>query len=325
MVILAPAKINIVLRVLGRRPNGYHDLFMLNEKLTVADEIEIEVRGQRSEIRSQTSDLRHQISITCDNKDVPCDERNICYKAANALLCHSDPERGDGRVEGEESIACNCVNGIFRSPSLPQKDMFVKIHIKKRVPVAAGLGGGSSDGAAVLKGLNEILNLKLPREKLAEIGVKLGADVPLFLYDGPAICEGIGDKITTLKKLPNMWILLVNPNFPVSTKWVYEEFDKLQGLQLTGSRPHASLPRDFKGLDDLAKVVHNDLELVTVAKYPVIGEIKKMIKGNGAVHSWMSGSGPTVVGMFENESMCHVAAEKMRAHDPSWLVIETQN
>ncbi|PIR18100.1 MAG: 4-(cytidine 5'-diphospho)-2-C-methyl-D-erythritol kinase [Deltaproteobacteria bacterium CG11_big_fil_rev_8_21_14_0_20_49_13] len=308
MKILAPAKINIVLRVLGRRPDGYHDLFMLNEKLTVADEITIEAGNHASCVMPHASDI--PITITCDDASVPCDETNICHKVAKAILCQ----------QGQSDQQCR---------------QSIKIHIKKNIPVAAGLGGGSSDGAAVLKGINEILDLKLSNENLAEIGVKLGADVPLFLYDGPAICEGIGDKITTLKKLPNMWILLVNPNFPVSTKWVYEEFDKLQGLQLTEQNQGvSSLPspaedllagRDFKGLDDLAKVVHNDLELVTVAKYPEIGEIKKMIKGRGAVHSWMSGSGPTVVGMFENEKMCHVAAEKMRAHDPSWLVIETQN
>ncbi len=287
----APAKINIVLRVTGRRANGYHDLLMLNETLDVYDEIEIEVGSRKSEVGSQ-------IKITCDDRSVPCDETNICYKAAAKLL--------------------ELVQGKFS----------VKIHIIKRIPVAAGLGGGSSDAAAVLRGLNEILDLNLSREKLSELGVKLGADVPFFLYDKPAVCEGIGDKVTTLDSLPNMWILLINPNFPASTKWVYEEFDKLPNLaqiQLTPDIARARLPRFFKELGEVAKVVHNDLELVTAEKFPEIKQIKKQLVDNGAIVSWMSGSGPTVVGMFRTEKDRVAAAKKIRKNNSNWRVIETSN
>ncbi|MBI2975301.1 MAG: 4-(cytidine 5'-diphospho)-2-C-methyl-D-erythritol kinase [Deltaproteobacteria bacterium] len=245
-----------------------------------------------------TNTPKHNIFITCDDPSVPCDETNLCYKATKLLV-------------------------DFASQNL---DTALHIHIKKRIPVAAGLGGGSSDAAAVLKGLNELLDLNWPREKLAELGVKLGADVPFFLYDGPVICEGIGDKITTLSSLPNMWILLINPNFPVSTKWVYEEFDKLAGLQLTEKALDVrGLGRNFKGLRELADVVHNDLELVTAAKYPEIEQIKKMLTENGAVRSWMSGSGPTVVGMFGSESVCAEAAKVAKEKNAKWRVIETSN
>ncbi len=314
MKIFAPAKINIVLRVLGQRANGYHDLLMLNEKLAVADEIEIEVRGQKSEVGRRISDIRHQVVVTCDDPTVPCDETNLCYKAAKALLCHSE--------QGEESHERNCLREILRPLKRTQND--IKIHIKKRIPVAAGLGGGSSDAAAVLKGLNELLNLNLPYVKLAELGVKLGADVPFFLYDGPAICEGIGDKITTLSKLPKMWILLINPSFPVSTKWVYEEFDKIEPLRLTDKNSDVSnLARNFNGLRELTDVVHNDLELVTATRYPEIEQIKKFLTENDAVCSWMSGSGPTVVGMFDSEKTRDNAFGKLNR--PEWKVIKTVN
>lgn len=278
--VLAPTKINIILRVLGRRENGYHDLFMLNEKLQLHDDISIEVKSGAPEIK-----------ITCDDPSVPCDQTNICYKAAKAILCDSTS---------------------------------LHIHITKRIPVAAGLGGGSSDAAAVLKGLNELLDLNLSTEKLATMGVKLGADVPFFLHEGPATCEGIGEKITPMGKLPNMWILLINPNFPVSTKWVYEEFDKLHGLQLTQiNQDVSSLPRFFKELKDVAGVVHNDLELVTAEKYPEIKQIKKLLEDHGAVKSWMSGSGPTVIGMFGSEKLCDLCFEKI--NNPKWRVIRTSN
>lgn len=291
-IFYAPAKINIVLRVLGRRANGYHDLLMLNEKLELCDEIEIQCRSVEVSKCLSAEDI---IKISCDDKNVPCDKTNLCFKAAEIIL-------------NELSADLNTLH----------------IHITKRIPVAAGLGGGSSDAAAVLKGLNELLDLNWPREKLSELGVKLGADVPFFLYDGPAICEGIGDKITALNKLPNMWILLINPNFPVSTKWVYEEFDKIASLQLTQKeQDDRSLTRNFKGLEDVARVVHNDLELVTVKKYPEIEQIKKLLVKNGAVRSWMSGSGPTVVGMFDSEGARDAVFEKL--NKPEWRVIRTSN
>ena len=292
----APTKINLVLRVLGRRSNGYHDLLMLNEKLNLCDEIEIEVRGQKSEVG-------HQVVVTCDDPNVPCDETNLCYKAAKAILNETSADLNTQTLKHLNTI---------------------NIHIKKRIPVAAGLGGGSSDAAATLKGLNELLELSLSRASLASLGVKLGADVPFFLCDGPAVCEGIGGKIATLDKLPNMWILLINPGFPVSTKWVYEEFDKMASLQLTqASRNVNGLPRFFKGLEEVAKVVHNDLEMVTASKYPEIKRIEKMLMDSGAVASWMSGSGPTVVGMFNCEKTRDDAFEKLNR--PEWRVIKTAN
>ncbi len=337
MEILAPAKINIVLRVLGRRPNGYHDLLMLNERLDVADELTIEIPPFP---KGGAGGIAQQIIITCDDPNVPCDERNICYKAAKKLMelnYVAEPFRVppvDGRLKHVSSE-------VERPSATPS----ITIHIKKRIPVAAGLGGGSSDAAAVLKGLNELLELGLPRERLAEIGVKLGADVPFFLYDGAAICEGIGEKITTLGSLPNMWIILINPNFPVATKWVYEEFDKLErapaegwsasggselfppykiNLELTDRGRNVShLRHNFKELGELVKVVHNDLELVTAAKFPEIKVIEKLLTDNGALISWMSGSGPTVVGMFASKGARDLAFEKLNR--PEWRVIKTSN
>jgi len=298
--IFAPAKINVVLRVVGRRPNGYHDLLMLNEKLSVGDDIIIDV--------AVSAGQEPKIKITSDDPSVPCDETNLCYKAAMAILS-SRVQPGDPRLRGDDMPSGNDIN----------------IHIVKRTPVAAGLGGGSSDAAATLKGLNDLLELGLPVTKLAEIGVRLGADVPFFLHDGPAICEGIGDLVTTLNPLPKAWILLINPGFPVATKHVYDTFDKISDLQLTAKGSRDSLPRFFKGLDEVAKVVHNDLELVTAKEHPEIERIKKLLMSVGALVSWMSGSGPTVVGIFESEKMCSKAADAARKENAGWRVIETSN
>lgn len=328
VVVKAPTKINIVLKITGRRPNGYHDLLMLNEKLELADTVRIrrwqkaeEVGSRKSEVGSQISDLRGpKITITCDDESVPCDERNLCHKAAKALvnycICHPESTNGGRRISRTQLNS-----GDSSLISLAQNDII--IHIEKRIPVAGGLGGGSSDAAAVLKGLNELLDLNISTEVLADIGVKLGADVPFFLYDGPAICEGIGDKITLLDKLPNMWILLVNPNIPVSTKYVYETFDEKYALQLTGDNRHVSLPRYFKGLADVAAVVQNDLELVTANEHPEIKEIEKTIEASGAVKSWMSGSGATVIGMFDAQEKRDRAFENLIGR--GWRVIKTSN
>ncbi len=290
----APAKINVVLRVLGRRPNGYHDLQMLNVKLSVGDDIGISVSP--SSIASEIGEPA--IKITSNEKGCPCDETNLCAKAARAIFARM-------KAEGLK---------------LPEE---ISIHIEKRTPVAAGLGGGSSDGSAVLKGLNELLGLGWSNKVLAELGVKLGADCPFFLYEGSAICEGIGEEITTLSPLPKMWILLINPNFAVSTKWVYETFDQETDLQLTAKNERASLPRLFKGLTEVAQVVHNDLELVTARKYPEIERIKQLLVSAGALRSWMSGSGPTVVGLFADKLTRDGVVEKVEGR--GWRVIATES
>ena len=223
------------------------------------------------------------IKVSCGRKGVPDGEGNIAWKAAKALLDLSDYSRG------------------------------VTIDIQKNIPVAAGLGGGSSDCAAVLLGLNELLGLGFSRERLMEIGVTLGADVPFFVFRQTALAEGIGERLTPLLNVPPAWVVLVNPNLPVSTAWVYKN------LQLTQRKRLATIPDSFVDVAALCSVLSNDLESVTVPAFPVISAIKDELIACGALCSLMSGSGPTVFGLFSDEPTARKAGDLLGAHK-DWFV-----
>ena len=267
----APAKVNYRLDVLSRRPDGYHELRMIMQRVNLCDEVVITL-GSTPGIR-----------VVCGRDGVPDGEGNIAWKAANALL-----ERA-GQAVG------------------------VDIAITKNIPVAAGLGGGSSDCAAVLLGLNELLGLGLSCEQLMEIGVKLGADVPFFVFQQTALAEGVGERLTALANLPDAWVVLVNPNLPVSTAWVYKN------LQLTQRDRLATIPDSFEDVAAVCRILSNDLESVTVPAFPVISEIKDALVAHGACCSLMSGSGPTVFGLFEEEASARRAGEALRTNQ-DWFV-----
>jgi len=223
------------------------------------------------------------ICVVCGHKGVPDGEKNIAWKAARAMLDLSD---------------CSC--GIA-------------IEIQKNIPVAAGLGGGSSDCAAVLLGLNELLGLGLSRERLMEIGVTLGADVPFFVFQQTALAEGIGERLSPLGALPSAWLVLVNPNLHVSTAWVYKN------LQLTQRECLATIPDSFEDVAALCAVLSNDLENVTIPAFPVISDIKDALISHGALCSLMSGSGPTVFGLFSDEPTARKAGDQLGTNK-GWFV-----
>lgn len=215
------------------------------------------------------------IRVVCGKAGVPDGPGNIAWRAADALVKLSGQEVG------------------------------IDIAITKRIPVAAGLGGGSSDAAAVLMGVNELLELGLSQERLMEIGVKLGADVPFFIFKKPALAEGIGDRLTALEKVPALWVVLVNPGIHVSTAWVY------QNLELTGTVDSAIIPRSYGSLEEVCAVLSNDLEPVTIARFPALRELKEMLIAAGARGSLMSGSGSTVFGLFDDEGAARRAADEV--------------
>ncbi|MDD2846852.1 MAG: 4-(cytidine 5'-diphospho)-2-C-methyl-D-erythritol kinase [Desulfuromonadaceae bacterium] len=252
LILSAPAKINYLLDVIGKRPDGYHDLRMIMQRVNLCDEISLTITNTSA------------INVTSNNKTVPDGPKNIAWKAARALLDFVKSSSG------------------------------VDIEIIKRIPVAAGLGGGSSDAAAVLTGLNRLLKLDLTDEVLMEIGCKLGADVPFFIFRETALAKGIGEKLSPLPDMPKCWILLVNPGINVSTAWVYKS------LQLTNRKELNKLPEFFESVDDIVSVLSNDLESVTISAFPVIDKIKGKLMNLGAAGSMMSGSGPTVFGIFKN-------------------------
>jgi len=252
---LAPAKINLCLHVLGRRSDGYHELAMVMQRISLCDRLEISLVEQPG------------VRVSCEGVDLPPGGENIAARAARRLLELAGERRG------------------------------AEIVIDKRIPVAAGLGGGSSDAATVLMGLNEMLGLGLSGQTLMAEGVALGADVPFFVFKDAAWATGIGDVLEKIEGLPPVWYVLVNPGVAVSTAWVF------QNLGLTSVRGVARLPRFSGAAEGLASLLHNDLERVTISRYPVVEKIKDRLAECGAVGSLMSGSGPTVFGIFERQDV----------------------
>ena len=211
---------------------------------------------------------------------LPVDENNIAYKAANMLIEEFDIKEG------------------------------VSIKLEKHIPVAAGLAGGSANAAAVLVGMNRLFGLKLTMEELMERGVKLGADVPYCVMRGTVLAEGIGEILSPLPPLPRCYVLIAKPNINVSTKTVYEKLDSKEITE------HPDVDGLLEGLknQDLKKVAScmgNVLERVTIEDYPVIEEIKNAMKEAGALNAMMSGSGPTVFGIFENRQTAKAARQKL--------------
>ena len=206
-------------------------------------------------------------------------------------------------------------NLVYRAAKL-MKDEFkikegVRIVLQKFIPVAAGLAGGSSDAAAVLVGMNRIFNLGLKQNKLMELGLKLGADVPFCIMRGTALAEGIGEKLTALPPMPKCPVLIAKPAVSVSTKFVYENLRLHDGIE------HPDIDKIItnirqKNLRGIAENMGNILETVTVPSYPVIQDIKKLMRENGALNAMMSGSGPTVFGLFQNEKDIRKAYDALK-------------
>jgi 4-diphosphocytidyl-2-C-methyl-D-erythritol kinase len=267
--ILAPAKINLCLHVQGRFDNGYHDLAMLMQRVSLFDELEIELAGDG------------KLSFACQDVPLAENEVNLALRAARLLFEHVGSDLG------------------------------ATITLKKNIPIAAGLGGGSSDAATVLLGLNLLAGFGLTRRELMALGGKLGADVPFFILEQSAWATGIGDVLDPVPDLPTLNYVLVNPGLPVSTAWVY------QNLRLTSPVDVAKLrefPRTAKGL---VRLLHNDLERVSIARYPLIDEIKQALIGCGALGALMSGSGATVFGLFAEMSQAEKVAADL-THEFGW-------
>lgn len=197
----------------------------------------------------------------------------------------------------------------------------VFIDLEKRIPVAAGLAGGSSDAAAVLVAMNILFDLKLPEEKLRELGLRLGADVPFCLMRGTALAEGVGEVLTPLPPIPECRILIAKPDLHVSTKAVFTE------LQMNDSIMHPDTDAQVQAVreGDLGRICSlcgNVLETVTAVKYPVIGRIKETMMRGGALVSMMSGSGPSVFGIFEDQEQAEQAkAALVKEHDASFVCL----
>lgn len=238
-------------------------------------------------VLGKRSDGYHTLAMAMQRVDL-CDQIEITLSSGNGVTVSCD---GVELGQGEENIAARAARTILEEAGLERR---VDISIDKRIPVAAGLGGGSSDAATVLLALDEMLGLDLGQQRLMELGLTLGADVPFFVFGTPAWATGIGEELEPLSPLPPLYYLLVHPGFAVSTAWVY------QSLELTISDEVANLPRfSAPGPAELVGQLYNDLERVTVEAYPEIDKVKQQLLEEGALGALMSGSGATVFGVYE--------------------------
>ena len=275
--LLAPAKINLYLEIIGDRPDGFHELVMILQSVALADRIEI-----RS---SDTED----IYLHCNHPHLPTDSSNLAYRAAE-LMCQTFPD-----------VYAN-YGGVV-------------IDIQKNIPIAAGLAGGSGNAAAVLVGMNLLWKLGLTRPELQDLAAKLGSDIPFCISGGTAIATGRGEKLAPLKDLDTLWVVLAKyNNLSVSTPWAYKTYrqqysdsyiSERSEIQSRTAQVHSSplvnaIAR--QNGKEIGKLIYNDLEKVVLPEYPQVAELKSAFASQDVLGTMMSGSGPTVFALCESEA-----------------------
>ncbi|RTZ90278.1 MAG: 4-(cytidine 5'-diphospho)-2-C-methyl-D-erythritol kinase [Deltaproteobacteria bacterium] len=273
----APAKINLFLKVVRRLTSGYHEIESLMVPITLADEVELVLE------RSQT----WPVEIHCDDPAIPTDSDNLVFKAVMAL-------HDSGYPVGPISIS-----------------------IRKRIPSGAGLGGGSSDAAAVLKGIDYLLGFDLPPEKLRAVGLKVGADVPFFFMEQACLVSGIGERLKPLEISRDIWFLIGFPGFNISTKEAYNALD----LELTNPKAQVNMPFSLEGETCQGGGVwqlFNDLETPVFVWYPSLEEFCKKLKVLGALEAKMTGSGSSIFGIFGERGVATAAMSEIQGYFPEW-------
>jgi len=254
ITLLSPAKVNLTLEVLGKRPDGYHEIRTVTQPVDLFDEVRIEVLNGNG------------IAIEKKGYKIPTGKHNLAWKAADIFL----------KASGLRAM--------------------VKIFIKKTIPTGAGLGGGSSNAASVLVGLQRITK-KLSRNDLMDLSPKIGADVAFFINCRSAIVEGIGEKITPINDLPNFNYILINPGFEASTRDIYKQWDEFQ----TEAEDPANIRETITLFRRGEFPLRNDLEKAAIDLYPEIRTLKTLLLGLGIKAVSMTGSGPTVFAVFKEE------------------------
>ena len=272
----AYAKINLYLDVTKKRNDGFHDIKSIMQTVSLCDEITVSVTDKGDDV------------LTCDVKEIPTDKSNLALKAA--------------------SLFKDAVGLSFGT----------EIHIKKEIPMAAGLAGGSTDAAAVLRILNRLTGAELPTEKLLEIAARIGADVPFCFLGGTRLCEGKGEPMKALPDCPRLHCVVAVKGEGVSTPWAYGELDALYG-DFSEDRDHGrfSALSNALGQGDTNGIInnlYNIFESVSEKERPEIKKLKAAIMGSGAKTALMSGSGPSVFGIFEDEFSAKKAEKALREY-----------
>ena len=258
-------------------------------------------------VLGQRKDGYHELAMAMQRVDLFDQVQIRINQKPGVRVCCTDVNL----AEGEENIAARAARLLLAEAQL---DCGIDVDIEKRIPVAAGLGGGSSNAATVLTALDQLLGLNLGRKRLMRLGAQLGADVPFFVFAASAWATGIGTRLELLPILPPVAYLLINPKIAVSTAEVY------QSLQLTKGGELANLPRfSVVTREDLCAALHNDLESVVLQRYPLIAEIKQQLLDHGALGALMSGSGATVFGVYKDFAAASRAGEVL-AEKNDWLV-----
>lgn len=282
MRLRALAKINLGLDIVGKRPDGYHEVRMIMQTIQMYDVLEIEKKEKPG------------IALTTNIPYVPTDERNLVYKAAKILMDEFHVKEG------------------------------LSMKLDKFIPVAAGMAGGSSDAAAAFVGVNRLFGLGLSEEALMERAVLVGADVPYCVMRGTALAEGIGEKLTRLPRLPHCYVLVGKPGVNVSTKMAYENLKLDDPAILHPDIDGMVQAIKDKDLDGMISRMGNVFEPGIIGRYPVIQEIKDLMEANGARKAMMSGSGPTVFGIFDEKEKMERAAVVLRESRLAKTVFATE-
>ena len=278
-------KVNLLLNVLGRRPDGYHELESVMQPVAFYDQLEFSRREKG-------------VHLTCSNPALPVDATNLVCRAATAFLRAARINHG------------------------------VALHLEKRIPRAAGLGGGSGNAAATLLGLNELFDQPLTSVQLDEIAGGLGSDVPFFLQNGPALALGRGETITPLKPFPALrgcHVLLAYPGFGVSTAWAYQRLsDHPASLNGQANRARSLITAlAALTLEKACAGFYNSLEAPVLGKYPILALFQEFLRANGAAVALMSGSGSTTFALVENKTKAENLKDKFRTRfgESSWLTV----
>ena len=270
MLCKAYAKINLGLRVIRKREDGFHDIETIFHRINLFDELTLEPSPKA-------------ISITCSNPSVPADENNLCWKAVETLRSALGTGKG------------------------------AAIHLKKNIPIGAGLGGGSSDAAAVLLSLPTLWNTPVDASTLAGIAMQIGSDVPFFLHNRSAYAEGRGERLQFISLALPYWILLVTPPIHISTAWAYRELSR-------GTRYDVQPAKFYDGatckVARISTLMQNDFEDVVFPIHPEVAEIRKQLLAQGATFALMSGSGSSVFGLFEDVAAADNAGKFFRKKYP---------
>ena len=270
LTVFSPAKINLYLKIWGRRADGYHELETVMAPLEFGDQITLQLR-------------KTSLVLECDNPNLPTDESNLAYQAAQLLREATGMENG------------------------------VKITLRKRIPLAAGLAGGSSNAAAVLTGLNQLWQAGATPEQLGELAAKMGSDINFFLAGGAALCRSRGEQVEPIPCRLSAAVLLINPSFGIPTPWAYQHW--AAAAPLTEPPTDSSLLRRGlaeNDLDAVASSLYNSLEAPCLKKFPILRLLQDAMRAEGAAGALMSGSGATVFGLFANAQKAESAAQRIR-------------